>query len=108
MQRHRQSARFFNDVPDLSIGLVDAVAFRCGGQIQGGLREGQIPSDEDMAELFRRRGVPTKAGLGAFGGLSVNGEWVYARLNGEIIAVSRHEAARRLVNAAPGEVAHAG
>lgn len=72
------------------------------------LREGQIPSDEDMAELFRRRGVPTKAGLGAFGGLSVNGEWVYARLNGEIIAVSRHEAARRFVNAAPGEVAHAG
>lgn len=72
------------------------------------LREGQTPSDEDMAALFRQRGVPTKAGLGAFGGLSVNGEWVYARLNGEIIAVSRHEAARRLVNAAPGEVAHAG
>ncbi len=33
---------------------------------------------------------------------SVNGEWVYARLNGEIIAVSRHEArAAASWNAAP-------
>lgn len=72
------------------------------------LREGQEPSDEDLAEAFRRYGVPTKAGVGRYNGLSSDGEWVYARVNGDIIAVSKREAVRRLVDGEPVEVAHAG
>lgn len=47
-------------------------------------------------------------GVGRYGGLSHDGEWVYARLNGDIIAVSKREAARRLVQGEPVEVSHAG
>ena len=72
------------------------------------LREGQEPSDEDLAELFRQHGVPTKAGVGRYNGMSADGEWVYARLGGDIIAVSRREAIRRLVDGEHEEVAHAG
>ncbi|APD09731.1 hypothetical protein [Thermus brockianus] len=72
------------------------------------LREGQEPSGEDLVELLRQRGVPTKAGLGRYNGMSADGEWVYARLGGDIIAVSRREAIRRLVDGGHEEVAHAG
>ncbi len=37
------------------------------------LREGQEPSDEDLVELLRQRGVPTRAGVGRYNGLSSDG-----------------------------------
>lgn len=69
------------------------------------LQTGQEPSDEDLVELLRQRGVPTKAGLGRYNGMSADGEWVYARVNGDIIAVSKREAARRLMESGYEEVA---
>ena len=69
------------------------------------LQTGQEPSDEDLVELLRQRGVPTKAGLGRYNGMSADGEWVYARVNGDIIAVSKREVVRRLMESGYEEVA---
>lgn len=72
------------------------------------LRGGQEPSDGDLAELLRQRGVPTKAGVGRYNGLSSDGEWVYARLGDEVIAVSRREVVRKFMGGGYGEVAYVG